>query len=163
VNGVSFLAGLAATRRFHGVGAGSTLAEVTAAVPGVDFIDVADKRYGTLRRDYGFVELFFTRDRRWTMVGGTLQLHRLAADEHRMADTWREHTGVDFPEYTSWRELREELDRTPGAPEFEVHDQGGHREYRAPGHTAAVVVVNDPEEERGHWPGHGDVWSVSFR
>lgn len=158
-DGIAFLAGVVATRGLHGVGPGATPDEVTRALGG-GFLDVEEA--GTLRRDYGFVELYFSGGPGWVMTGGSFELHRLAADDRGMADDWRRHTGVAFPEYCSWAALRERLSRTPGAPGLVPHPQGGYVEYRAPGHTVSVVVVDDEEEERDDWPGHGDVWSVSF-
>ncbi|CAM5574446.1 hypothetical protein SANTM175S_08895 [Streptomyces antimycoticus] len=50
--------------RLHGVGIGSSIGEVDEALK-ADFIEVIDEEYGTLRRDYGFVELYFVRRPGW--------------------------------------------------------------------------------------------------
>lgn len=73
-----------------------------------EFIEVIDEEYGTLRRDYGFVELYFSGGPvAWVMSSGVIELHRLAADEEGMAAEWHRDTGVQFPECCSWSELRE--------------------------------------------------------
>ncbi|CAM5574418.1 hypothetical protein SANTM175S_08894 [Streptomyces antimycoticus] len=90
-----------------------------------------------------------------------IELHRLAADDHGMAAEWRRDTGVEFPEYCSWSELKGELSRTPGVPELDLRPQGGYLEYRAPETKVSVLVV-DSEEGRDDCRGRGDVWSLSL-
>ncbi|WP_413809574.1 hypothetical protein [Streptomyces sp. OE57] len=161
MNGVAALASVIATGRLHGVGIGSSLEEVDQAVK-ADFIEVADEGHRTLRRDYGFVELYFSGGPgEWSMTSGMIELHRLAADDQGMAAEWRRDTGVEFPEYCPWSELREELSRTPDAPDIDLRPQGGYLEYRVPETKVSVLVV-DSEEERDDCPGHGDVWSLSL-
>ncbi|CDR09984.1 hypothetical protein [Streptomyces iranensis] len=161
MSGAALLASVIATGRLHEVGVGSSLEEVDQALK-VDFIEVIDEEYGTLRRDYGFVELYFSGGQgEWVMTSGMVELHRLAADEEGMAAEWCRDMGVQFPEYCSWSELREQLSRTPDAPEFNLRSQGGYLEYRAPETKVSVLVV-EGEEERDDCPGHGDVWSLSL-
>ncbi|MEV6128088.1 hypothetical protein AB0M05_14860 [Streptomyces violaceusniger] len=161
MNGISFMASFIATGRLYGVGVGSSIGEVDQALK-VDFIDVVDEEYGMLRRDYGFVELYFSGGPgKWSMTSGMIELHRLAADDQGMAAEWRRDTDVEFPEYCSWSELREELSQTPDAPDLDLRPQGGYLEYRAPETKVSVLVV-DNQEERDDCPGHGDVWSVSL-
>lgn len=158
---ISFLADLITTGRFHGIDPGAPMREVDQAVK-AEFIEVVDKKCRTLRRDYGFVELYFSgRPGEWVMTGGLIEMHRLAADDQGMAEEWRRDMGVDFPECCSWAELRAELSRTPGVPEFERIGQGGYVEFLARETNTSVIVVDD-REERDHWPGKGDVWSVGF-
>ncbi len=64
--------------------------------------------------------------------------------------------------YVAWEDVRNALARVPGAPEFEVTDQGGFLEYRAAASSVSVLVVDDEEEERVCHAGHGDIWSVSL-
>ncbi|MFE2185037.1 hypothetical protein [Streptomyces sp. NPDC059455] len=161
MSGVALLASVIATGRLHGVGVGSSVQEVDQMVK-ADFIDVVDEEYGTLRRDYGFVEIYFSGGPgEWVMTSGMIELHRLAADEEGMAAEWRRDMGVEFPEYCSWSELREELSRTSDAPELDLRSQGGYLEYRAVQTKVSVLVV-DSEEGRDGCPGHGDVWSLSL-
>ncbi|MGW7695946.1 hypothetical protein ACWGMA_45315 [Streptomyces asiaticus] len=161
MSGAALLASVVATGRLHGVGVGSSIEEVDEALK-ADFIEVIDEEYGTLRRDYGFVELYFSGGPgEWVMTSGMIEVHRLAADEEDMAAEWRRDVGVQFPEYCSWGELREELSRTPGAPELDLRSQGGYLEYRALQTKVSVLVV-DSEEERDDCPGRGDVWSLSL-
>ncbi|MFE9008119.1 hypothetical protein ACFYOY_39385 [Streptomyces sp. NPDC007875] len=143
MNGVAALASVIATERLHGVGIGSSIEEVDQALK-VDFIDVVDEEYGMLRRDYGFVELYFSGGPgKWSMTSGMIELHRLAADDQGMAAEWRRDTDVEFPEYCSWNELREELARTPDAPDLDLRPQGGYLEYRAPETKVSVLVVDN--------------------
>ncbi|GAB2584559.1 hypothetical protein GCM10027168_16650 [Streptomyces capparidis] len=159
--GAAFLAGVVATGRIHGVGIGSSLEEVARALP-ADYVDVADAE-DSLRRDFGFVELYLSGGPAWTVTGGSVELHRLAGDDSGMAEAWRRATGVAFPGYCSWAELREELSSRADAPALEPHRQGGYREFRAPRTKVTVLVVDDEDEDREDgWPGHGDVWSVSL-
>ncbi|MGW5448598.1 hypothetical protein [Streptomyces asiaticus] len=59
MSGVALLASVIATGRLHGVGVGSSVQEVDQMVK-ADFMDVVEEEYGTLRRDYGFVEIYFS-------------------------------------------------------------------------------------------------------
>ncbi|MFJ9577654.1 hypothetical protein ACIRQF_14880 [Streptomyces sp. NPDC101191] len=95
------------------------------------------------------------------MATVTVQLHRLASDDD-LACAWERSTGVAFPRYTSWEELREELSRTHGIPELKVTDQGGFLQYRAASSNVSVLVVDDRDEERGERVGDGDVWSLDL-
>ncbi|RNG18160.1 hypothetical protein [Streptomyces botrytidirepellens] len=161
MHGISFLVGLVATGRLHSIGPGASIEEVDQAVK-ADFIEVEDVEYGTLRRDYGFVELYFSGGTgEWVMTSGMIELHRLAADDEGMAAEWHRDMGVEFPEYCSWSELREELSQTPDAPTFELRYQGGYLEYRAPETNVSVMVVGD-QMDRDDCPGRGDIFSVSF-
>ncbi|WP_431770965.1 hypothetical protein [Streptomyces cucumeris] len=162
MNGVEFMAGVVATGRIHGLGIGATLADADRALS-VDCIDVIDEEYGTLRRDYGFVELYFSgAPGEWTMTGGAVELHRLMGDTHGMAEEWARHTGVVFPGSCTWEALREELGSLPEPPGLELLRQGGHLEYRAAGTKVSVLVVDDQEEGCACCPRYGDVWSVSL-
>lgn len=160
--GIEFLASFVRTGRLHGIGIGSTLDEVGRAVRH-RFVDVVDEGGESLRRDHGFVELYFNPvpGGGWVMSGGSVELHRLAPG-HGAAQEWARTTGVGFPRHVAWETLRAELARVPGAPELTVGDQGGFLEHRAAASGVSVIVVDDEEEERGCHPGHGDVWSVSL-
>lgn len=97
MNGVEFMARVVATGRIHGLGIGARLDDADRALS-VDCIDVIDEEYGTLRRDYGFVELYFSgAPGEWTMTGGAVELHRLMGDTHGMAEEWARHTGWSSP------------------------------------------------------------------
>ncbi|MFF4230983.1 hypothetical protein [Streptomyces sp. NPDC001820] len=156
---IQLIASFVATGRLHGVGIGSTLSEVDQAIRS-DFIDVVDESGLSLRRDYGFVEFYFNPGPEWVMSGGSIELHRLASGYER-AEKWRQNMNVHYPQYLTWKELREELSRIPDLPPLTVKDQGGFLEYRAAA-TKVSVIVNDDHEERDDWVGHGDVWSVSL-
>ncbi|WP_327136229.1 hypothetical protein OG311_40030 (plasmid) [Streptomyces sp. NBC_01343] len=160
MTGIEFLASFITTGRLHGIGIGSTLAEVDRALPH-RHVDVVGEGGVSLRRDYGFVEFYFNPGQAWVMSGGSIELHRLA-NAPEPAARWAAGTGVGFAPYTAWAEVRQALTETPPVPEFTLSDQGGFLEYRAEKSCASVLVVNDEEEERGHHPGHGDVWSVSL-
>lgn len=160
VTGIEFLASFLRTGRLHGIGIGSTLGEVDRAVRH-RFVDVVDEEGRSLRRDYGFVEFYFNHGDAWVMSGGSIELHRLASGPDG-AEDWARTTGVEFPRYVGWGDVRDALARVPGAPELEVGDQGGFLEYRAAASHVSVIVVDDEEEERGYHAGHGDVWSVSL-
>ncbi|WP_405832674.1 MULTISPECIES: hypothetical protein [unclassified Streptomyces] len=157
---VEYLASFIATGRLHGIGIGSTLGEVDRALRH-RFVDVVDEGGESLRRDYGFVEFYFNPGEEWVMSGGSVELHRLSSG-HGMAKTWARTTGVQFPRHLAWAEVREALAGLPGAPVFDVTDQGGFLEHRAAASHVSVIVVDDVEEERGRHVGHGDVWSVSL-
>lgn len=163
MTGTEFLASVVTTGRLHGIGIGSTLDEVDRAFAHrfVDVVDVVDEGGASLRRDYGFVEFYFNRGEQWVASGGSIELHRLASD-HGTGEEWARTTGVEFPHYVAWEDVRNALARVPGAPEFKVTDQGGFLEYRAAASSVSVIVVDDEEEERGCHPGHGDIWSVSL-
>ncbi|MEV0990687.1 hypothetical protein [Streptomyces sp. NPDC049949] len=164
MTGIEFLASFITTGRLHGIGIGigigSTLAEVDRALPH-RHVDVVGEDGASLRRDYGFVEFYFNPGQEWVMSGGSIELHRLA-NAPEPAARWAAGTGVGFAPYTAWAEVRQVLSETPPVPEFTLSDQGGFLEYRAEKSCVSVLVVDDEEEERGHHPGHGDVWSVSL-
>ncbi|WP_055550103.1 hypothetical protein [Streptomyces sp. NBRC 110028] len=161
MDGISFLVDFITTGRLHGIGRGASVEEVDRAVK-ADFIDVEDEGYGTLRRDYGFVELYFSGGPGgWVMTSGMIELHRLAADDEGMAEEWYRDMGVEFSEYCSWNELREKLSQTPGAPILELRHQGDYLEYWANETKVSVMVVGG-QQERDDCPGRGDIFSVSF-
>ncbi|WP_421107836.1 hypothetical protein [Streptomyces sp. NEAU-S77] len=161
MDGISFLVDLIVTGRLHGIGCGASIEEVDQAVK-VDFIEVEDEEYETLRRDYGFVELYFSGGPgKWVMTSGMIELHRLAADDEGMVAEWYRNMGVEFSEYHSWGELREKLSQTPDAPTLELRRQGDYLEYRALETKVSVTVVDD-QGERDECPGQGDIFSVSF-
>ncbi|WP_329312438.1 hypothetical protein OG723_02760 [Streptomyces sp. NBC_01278] len=160
MTGIESLSSFITTGRLHGIGIGSTLGEVDRALRH-RCVDVVDEGGASLRRDYGFVELYFNPGEEWVMSGGSIELHRLA-HAPELATRWSESTGVEFARYTAWADVREALSSVPSAPEFTVTDQGGFRDYRAERSCVSVLVVDDDEEERGYRVGHGDVWSVSL-
>ncbi|MEU7071633.1 hypothetical protein AB0B30_17775 [Streptomyces narbonensis] len=162
MTGVEFLASFLATGELHGLRVGSALDEVDRALRH-PFVDVVGKAGAWLRRDYGLVEFAFNPEPEpeWAMATATIQLHRLAADDD-LARAWARSTGVGFPRYTSWEELRDELSRTRGVPELKVADQGGFLQYRATSSNVSVLVVDDEDEERGYRVGDGDVWSLDL-
>ncbi|MEU2393441.1 hypothetical protein [Streptomyces sp. NPDC007369] len=160
MTGIEFLASFITTGRLHGIGIGSTLAEVDRALQH-RCVDVIGEGGASLRRDYGFVELYFNPGEEWVMSGGSIELHRLA-NAPELAGRWRGSTGVEFAPYTAWADVRAALSRIGPVPEFTVTDQGGFLEFRAEASCVSVLVVDDEEEERGYHAGHGDVWSVSL-
>ncbi|MEV7671107.1 hypothetical protein [Streptomyces sp. NPDC088752] len=164
MTGVEFLASFLTTGELYGLRVGSTLDEVDRALPH-PFVDVVGEEGAWLRRDYGLVEFAFNPEpgsgSEWVVATVTVQLHRLASDED-LTRAWARSTGVDFPRYTSWEELRDELSRTHGIPELKVTDQGGFLQYRAASSNVSVLVVDDGGEERGHRVGDGDVWSLDL-
>ncbi|MDQ1009873.1 hypothetical protein QFZ82_004358 [Streptomyces sp. V4I23] len=145
--------------RFLGSGVGSAITDVDGAIR-VDFIDDVDETGQSIRRDYGFVELTFHPVPEWVVVGAAFQLHRLAA-EPSLAEEWAERMGVEFPRYLAWDQLRAELRRVVPTLDLTIREQGGFVEYRAPVSNVSVLVVDEPEDERGYRVGHQDVWSVS--
>ncbi|WP_405913077.1 hypothetical protein OG760_21145 [Streptomyces sp. NBC_00963] len=94
------------------------------------------------------------------MTGGVVEVHRLSGDSDIRADA-RKELNIDFPEYTRWTELAQELEETASAPTLKISSHGEFLEYRSPGTKVSVHVVNN-DEQRDEWPGHGDVWSVSL-
>lgn len=158
MNGAEFLAEVIASGRVHGVGIGSSPAEVGRALR-ADFIDVHDDPDNLqLRRDYGLIEFCFTDgpQRRCTSI--SIQVHRLGPDPDQISQ-WRTAQQVDFPQYVAWDDVVEQLSADRDAPELVPSNQGEFIEYRAASAHVSVFVLNN-HEERDEWPGHGDVWSV---
>ncbi|MFJ3203006.1 hypothetical protein [Streptomyces sp. NPDC086989] len=161
MTGLEFLASFIKTGRLHhGIGIGSTLGEADRVLQH-RCVDVVGEDGLSLRRDYGFVELYFNPGEEWVMSGGSIELHRLA-NAPESAAPWAAGTGVEFTRYTAWADVREALSEVPPAPEFTVTDQGGFVEYRAEASCVSVLVVDDEDDERGYHAGHGDVWSISL-
>ncbi|WP_371636066.1 hypothetical protein OHB11_19850 [Streptomyces zaomyceticus] len=162
MTGAEFLASFIATGELHGLRIGAALDEVDRAFRH-PFVDVVGEEREWLRRDYGLVEFAFNPEPEpeWVMASASIQLHRLAADDG-LARSWARSTGVEFPRYTSWEELRDELSRTYGVPELEITDQGGFLQYRAVSSNVSVLVVDGEDEERGHHVGDGDVWGLDL-
>ncbi|MEV5481353.1 MULTISPECIES: hypothetical protein [Streptomyces] len=158
MTGIEFLATLVATGSLHGLTIGSPVSEVDRAIHG-DHIDVPSETGLSLRRDYGFVEFGFDSDPDvdWVMKGCGIQLHRLPYSPD-LAEEWSRAMGVDFPPYTAWTDLREEMVRH-GVADLETKDQKTFLAYRAP-HSKVSVIVNNVEEERDNYVGFGDVWAV---
>ncbi|MEV4970005.1 hypothetical protein [Streptomyces scopuliridis] len=159
VTAVRRIASFIGSGRLYGVGIGSTLAQLDQAIQ-CDFVDVVDEEGDSMRRDYGFVEFYLNSDRDWTVSGGAIELHRLAT-RYEMADRWHAATRDKFPQYLTWGELNEEFSKLPDPPSLNLIDQGDFLEYRASA-TKVSVLVNNDQEERDGWLGHGDVWSVSL-
>ncbi|MFJ9342618.1 hypothetical protein ACIRP0_25490 [Streptomyces sp. NPDC101733] len=159
--GSEFIARLLATGEFHGLRPGASREEADRVI-GVGFIAEEDGAGRSLRRDYGLVELCFSGGPDWVLTSGSLELHRIPGDPD-VAGGWREAMGVDFAPYTEWDEvLRVHAAAAPGlGAAMDRTDQGGFLEYRNPLTKVSVMVV-EGEDERGDWPGHGDVWSVSW-
>jgi hypothetical protein len=125
------------------------------------FDDVTDQGLD-FRRDYGFVEIYFTGGPgAWVVTGWSLDLHRLC-NNPGLVEEWRAATNVEFLPYTAWTELSEALHRIPGSPAIECAEHGDYLQYRVPETKVSVFVMGDPDDERDTWPGHGDVWSVSM-
>ncbi len=160
MTGVKTLASLITTGKLYGVGIGSVLADVDRALRH-PFADVTDDEGEWLRRDYGLVEFAFRPEPDWVVATATVQLHRLAPDED-LAREWARGTGTEFPRYTSWEELWDEVRRGREAPGPTIRDQGGFLAYRPVGSHVSVLVVDDEDEVRGHRVGHGDVWSLDL-
>ncbi|MFE7597487.1 hypothetical protein [Streptomyces sp. NPDC057494] len=162
MNGVEFLASFLTTGELHGLRIGATLEEVDRTLRH-RFVDVVGEGGEWLRRDYGLVEFAFNPEPgpEWVMATATIQLHRLASDED-LARAWARSMGVEFPRYTSWEELRDELSRAQGVPELKITDQGGFLQYRAAFSNVSVLVVDAEDEERGYRVGNGDVWSLDL-
>ncbi|MFE4617798.1 hypothetical protein ACFRJ7_16995 [Streptomyces sp. NPDC056747] len=172
--GVEFLVSFITTGELHGLRIGSTLDEVDRAVRH-PFVDVVGEEREWLRRDYGLVEFAFNPEpepepeqgqgqgqgSEWGMASASIPLHRLASDDD-LARAWARSMGVEFPRYTSWVELRDELSRTPGVPELKNTDQGGFLQYRAVSSNVSVIVVDAEDEERGYRVGNGDVWGLDL-
>ncbi|MFF3262581.1 hypothetical protein ACFYWO_25860 [Streptomyces sp. NPDC002932] len=148
-----------ATGRLHGVGIGSTLGDVQREIDSA-FVDVVDAGGDSMRRDYGFIEFYFNSGQEWTVSGGAIELHRLAVRAD-LALRWRDAMRDEFPCYLAWEELLAEFSKRPDRPALEVIDQGDFLEYRASESKVSVLVNND-NEKRDEWLGHGDVWSVSL-
>lgn len=159
MTGLRFLALLVATGRMHGVGIGSSVSEVDEAL-GSGFIEEDGEGGAPHRRDYGLLEMYFAGGDDDVVAGGVVEVHRLSGDSGIRADA-RPELNVDFPEYTRWTELAQELEEMADAPTLEISSHGEFLEYRAAGTKVSVHVVNN-DEQRGEWPGQGDVWSVSF-
>ncbi|WP_055602434.1 hypothetical protein [Streptomyces aureus] len=162
MTGVEFLASFVTTGKLHGLRIGSTLDEVDRAFRH-PFVDVVGEQREWLRRDHGLVEFAFNPqpEPEWVVATASIQLHRLASDED-LARTWARNTGVEFPRYTSWEEVRDELSRTHGVPELKITGQGGFLQYRAASSRVSAYVVDAGDEERGYRVGNGDVWGLDL-
>ncbi|QNE74947.1 hypothetical protein F0344_10260 [Streptomyces finlayi] len=159
VSALKLIASCITSGRLHGIGIGSTLGELQQAI-NCEFVDVVNEGSDSMRRDYGFIEFYLNSGQNWTVSGGSIELHRLAARPH-MADRCRIAMREDFPQYLTWDELYGELCKLPYPPVLQKIDQGDFLEYRASA-TRVSVLVNNDHEERDGWLGHGDVWSVSL-
>ncbi|MFJ1756591.1 hypothetical protein [Kitasatospora sp. NPDC088134] len=165
MDGAEFIASAITTGKLHGVGIGSSLAEVENVFR-AGYVDDPDAEENlSLRRDYGLVEFSFNDGLAWTVVGASIEIHRLAVVEDLAAE-WQEAQGVDFPEYLTWNEIAAEISRIPGHPELTPRtDQTGYIEYRSPTTRVSALVVDGDEErdeERDDWPGRGDVFSIAL-
>lgn len=160
MTGIEFIARLMATGTLHGVGIGTDLATVDAVMP-EQHVDVVDEENVSLRRDYGLIELFFNGGPGWIVVGGSVEVHRLAASTSRRKKRRLSH-GVTFPAYVRWREVEAALALMPDAPALEVRrNQKGYVEYRSVGTRVSALVV-DSGEKREDWPSQGDVFSIAL-
>lgn len=158
MNGAEFIASFIATGRLHGVGVGSSLAEVDRAFR-ADYIDDFDEESNlSLRRDYGLVEIYFNDGPEWVVVGASVEIHRLSVVDG-LAKRWHDAQAVEFSEYLTWDEVAELIPAPVGLTV--KSDQSDYLEYRAEATKVAALVV-DNQEERDDWPGQGDVFSVSL-
>ncbi|MCJ0869130.1 hypothetical protein [Streptomyces sp. AP-93] len=159
MTGPEFIAAFLAAGSLRGLRPGSAVADADLALP-VDFIE-EEGAGGSLRRDYGLVELYFSGEPDPVLTGGSLELHRLPGDP-ALAAEWSSATGVDVAPYTAWSEVEGALAAAGlAAVALECTTQGDYLECRNPDTKVSVLVV-DGEDERDDWPGHGDLWSVSL-
>ncbi|TLS41834.1 hypothetical protein FE633_34055 [Streptomyces montanus] len=124
---------------------------------GGDFLD--DVQKSRMRRDYGLVEVAFTkRDGHWESVSASLQIHRLARGLEGMVPAPLERAYGKFQERVGFDPFRTVLQARGGALE-EVADasMAGFGHFRETTAHSSVYVVNDPP--------HGDLrsgalWSI---
>lgn len=102
MTGAEFIAAFLAAGSLRGLRPGSAVAEADLALP-ADFIEEGGPD-GTLRRDYGLIELYFSGEPDPVLTGGSLELHRLPGDP-ALAAEWSAATGADFAPYTAWSEV----------------------------------------------------------
>ncbi|MEV0781255.1 hypothetical protein [Streptomyces sp. NPDC050428] len=129
------------------------------AALGNDFIDVVEK--SDMRRDYGLMEIFFTRTEAWECTGLTFQLHRLAwGTDGMIPHTLSERYG-EFSQHVPFEKIRSLLSR--GGYEIDEDSSETHGEYiryRVPGTFASILVIAEPITSEPHE--RGSVWSISL-
>ncbi|WP_329456686.1 hypothetical protein [Streptomyces sp. NBC_01497] len=153
---VEFLVQWVSTGHLLGFGTGCPLTEIDELLP-LDFTQESAGR-NWLRRDYGLLALDCFGGPAWTLGGASLELHRIPAQPGIVVE-WCRVTGVSFPRFMPWRDLADAVARRPDVPVRTRSEQGDFTEYRFAAGPVKVVVVA-AEDERGDWPGQGDIWSV---
>lgn len=150
MNGLDFIARIAATGTVHGAGIGADIDTIGGAMgAGIDHVDNAPGRRKTaLLRDYGLIEFSFNRaGDSWVCSSFSVQVHRLTWGTDLRA-AWREAHGVELPDRVTWNELRTRL-----AEEYRLTDpiervEAGTRYFRYPASQATVVLAEaDGEAE----------------
>ncbi|MFF1381156.1 hypothetical protein [Streptomyces sp. NPDC058308] len=124
---------------------------------GDDFLDDAQKSH--MRRDYGLIEVAFTkRDGLWESVSASLQIHRLAHGLEGMVPLPLARSYGEFSERMGFDQFRTALQTLGGALE-EVADpsMGGFSHFREATARSSVYVVEEPPHD-GLEP--GTLWSI---
>ncbi|MFI7173471.1 hypothetical protein [Streptomyces spororaveus] len=128
---------------------------------GGDYVD--DVRKGRMRRDFGLVELSFTRGTDgWQCVESSIQIHRLATGEPDVVPNPLIKKHGRFEERINFRDLEERM-AAEGIRLRRIDDrlQEPHARF-AVAESAAILHVVTAELGGMGRPHKGDVWSISL-
>lgn len=159
MTGLEVCIGLMVTGRIFNVGLGSVMSDIDRAIP-LTYVEEIDEIGRGARRDYGLIEVSLVKDNNdWILTAFTLELHRLSGSADLQGEV-RSDAGVSFQRYMPWAQLEEKFSTVAHDASLQAVRQGDFLEYRNEDAKVSAFVVND-NTERGEWPGHGDVWSIS--
>ncbi|MEV7193970.1 hypothetical protein AB0N81_19510 [Streptomyces sp. NPDC093510] len=124
---------------------------------GGDFLDDVTKSH--MRRDYGLVEVAFTRrDGRWESVSASLQIHRLAHGLAGVVPPPLARSYGEFAEHVHFDRFRAALQARGGVlEEVAGRSMGGFSHFREAAVRSSVYVEGDPPHG-GLEP--ATVWSI---
>jgi hypothetical protein len=162
LSAIRFLAEAAATGLVMGARLGSLPEQVEAGLGG-GYLDDLNRRGTLLRRDYGLVELTFTRSSGWACQAVSLQVHRLATGGQAVVPPAIVAAYGPFPPTVSMTDLAAVL--TDIGAGIEAGPDDGDRSfarYTVPGPGSEIHVVRDVPGWGATRPGAGDVWAISL-
>ena len=142
---LDFFVGFAASGRVEGVGLNSAPEDWSDHL-GADFIDDKSKSKKRLRRDYGLVELGFSReDGGWRCFVISIQVHRLWWHDELVPEKLRSKYG-EFPKAVSFEELCRRLEALKLVPRL-IPDEppGEHDRYYI---NETKILIDVPSSRR---------------
>ncbi|MEV7087525.1 hypothetical protein AB0O07_16740 [Streptomyces sp. NPDC093085] len=129
------------------------------AALGHEYVD--DVKKSRMRRDYGLIEVHFTRSRAWKCTGVSLQVHRLAWDNGNLVPAPLIDRYGAFSSRVPFETVRRLL--TGGGcriDEDRAKSQGEYATFSVRRTPASIVTLRNPGEDEPFQP--GDIWSITL-
>ena len=160
MNYLDFLADVSIAGRVLQAGNGSTPEEFVQCL-GADYGEALNRKAGFMRRDYGLLEVVFSKSADWVCTKIGIQVHRLKTGAEDVVPAALIHAVGPFPRSISFDALRERIyDKgslvalaDTSDPEYLIFRVG------ETSHSIHVVSGDTPDPD-GLFPTRGEVWSI---